>query len=54
MLTPPGEVSAYERLSSSGRLVPSRRELRRVRPLRASPSLPSLSAALSDLRDDEA
>ncbi len=53
ILTPPREVSARERLSNAGRLIPSRRELRGVRPLPAAPSLPSLSDVLRELRDDE-
>lgn len=53
ILTPPRDVSAYDRLFSSGRLIPSRRELRRVRPLPANSSLPSLTDVLADLRDDE-
>jgi prevent-host-death family protein len=53
VLSPPVERTACDRLEAAGRLIPARRDLRRVRALGPSASARSLSDDLSDLRDDE-
>jgi prevent-host-death family protein len=53
ILSPPVELSAYDRLKAAGRLIASRHELRHVRPLAASSGSRSLSDELSDLRDED-
>lgn len=53
VLSPPREVSAYDRLLAEGRLIPARRTLDSVAPLPAHPDTPSLSDELETLRREE-
>lgn len=53
VLSPPRDVSVWDRLVAAGRLIPARHELRGVRPLSADPGRGSLTDELSDLRDEE-
>ncbi len=52
VLSPPREISTYERLLAEGRLIPARRALDSVPPL-PPPDAPSLSDELEDLRREE-
>lgn len=53
VLSPPRDVSVWDRLVAAGRLIPARHELRGVRPLPGDPGRGSLSDELSGLRDEE-
>jgi prevent-host-death family protein len=52
ILSPPREVSAYDRLLAAGRLVPARRSLSSVAPIPPGGDR-SLSEELDKLRDEE-
>jgi prevent-host-death family protein len=53
VLSPPGDLSMYERLLAAGRIIPAQRELRGVRPLVCDSGRRPLTNELSDLREDE-
>jgi prevent-host-death family protein len=53
VLSPPRDVSVWDRLVASGRLIPARHELRGVRPLPGDPARRTLTEELCDLRDEE-
>jgi prevent-host-death family protein len=52
-LSPAREAPPRDRLIAAGRLLAARRDLRKLRPLRADPARRSLTVELLDLRSEE-